>query len=594
MADFTKPDGTPFSDAELDAIIAGGQQPGHGLEAIKARGAKAIASIPPATAEEIEPSALKRGLAGLGGAMLEPVMGAAEKFELMFPGEGAAGQERVRQIGAERTARRGALSQLKETPAGQLGAFAGEVLPYVAASPTIPAQMGVGVGLGFLRGGPDRPTGIGQELATSALSGATEGATTGAMMKGAQWLGTGINAARGKYSNDGQKLMDIDAAAQRLGLTGDIAPSVRQLALNVPESAEQVGRQADKLRGTLSTTRQVPGATGGVATQTIPGGVLREELVDAVKTRYTQATQKYQAVDQLAQQTGAGNISPIYSVPQLVRLQKNAVKGDEASQLAASMINDYDQYALSWIGQPLAQGASQQQIKAAGIPVTTYHETRVAVGKALNNLQRTNPANKTSAQVRAQELLTDLKNGLDNEAEQWAKRNSTNRDVMDAYNDAREFYAKVVAPAVIENPLARKATTRRAPWTTAEEMYTAVSNPRNEELVARLEPTLGAAGTDALTTLRGLPDVGHAMATRRAPNAPMRGGLEMANVLAALRGHPTAALTSFAPGLGWAGRTGTAKRLYAAEDPLNRAVSGAVQYPQENLDRRTRTLLGQR
>lgn len=555
----------------------------------------------PATpiAEEIEPSAAKRFVAGLGGAMLEPIAGAAEKVQLAFPGEGDVGRARIAQVGSERDARRNAMRQLEETPAGQAGAFIGDAAPFVAGPARIPAQMAIAGTQGFLRGGPDKPTGITGELASSALRAGTEAATTGAMMKLGQYGGRAVNAAASNYSPAGRRMMDTDAAAQRLGLTGETAPSVRQLALNVPESAEQIGKQADTLRGTLSTTRQVPAAVGrGTEEQTIPGGVLREELSDAVRTRMAQGTAKYAAVDDFAAANNLAPVTPIYSVPQLSNMQKGAVKGDEASLLAVNMMAHANPESLQWFGNALANGLTTAQIKAQGLPLSTYHEMRVAAGKAIGNLDRVNSANKTATQWRAQKLLTDLRDGLDNEAEVWARKNAGNAEAMNLYNNAKSFYRDVVAPAVLENPLARKATTRKTPWATAEDMYTAVTNPKNEELLARLDPTMGPVGKDVVQTLRGLPDIGQAMATRRAPNAPVRGGLELANVASALRGHPLAAATSFLPGLGSVGRSQTAKRLYASKDPFDslagRPMAGALQYPQNETENWLERLLAQR
>lgn len=615
-------DYSTLTEEQLDALISGQKAevaaasepaaPGQGAAQLARRNAAAaelarMQEGAPPIAEQIEPSAWKRALAGMGGAMLDPLAGAAEKIRMAFPGEGETGKQTFADVGAERTARRGALSQLRETPAGQAGAFVGEVAPYMAAPASIPAQMGMAGGIGFMRGGADKPSGIGSELMTSGLNAAVESGTTGAVMKGLQLAGKGVNAARGRYSNEGQKLMDLDAAAQRVGLTGELRPGIGQLdpnspagimERNMPSYSKRVEQQAAKIAEELTSQRQTPGVKpGSTVTQDIPGGKLTDELTQAINTRMTQGADKYKAVDDLAAANGVGNITPIYSVPQLSRLQKNAAKGDEASLLAVNMVGDYDQYALSWLGNQLASGATQAQIKAAGIPVSEYHMTRVAVNKALNNLQRVNPANKTGTQMQAQRMLTDLRDGLDNEAEAWAKQNAGQREVIDAYNSAKQFYRETVAPAILDNPFARKVTSRRTPFKTAEELYGAMQAPGNQELIDRLVPTMGPIGRDIETTLRGLPDVGRTLARREAPPATSRGGLEA--LARTGLGHPMTALAEMAPGLGWVGRTTPAKRLYAAQDPLSqplsaRATVAGSQYLQDDPASKVRKILSQR
>jgi hypothetical protein len=603
-------DYSTLSDEELDKIISGGRSAGTSAGADTARAAtaaKAVALEPPATAEQIEPSPWKRGAAALGGAALEPIMGAWEKLQLAFPGEGVAGDATRAGIAADRTQRRGALEQLKQTPAGQFGAFAGEVLPYVnpLAPTTVPAQMGIASGIGFLRGGPDKPKDLVNELSTSGVNAVVEGATTGAVAKGAQYLGKAANAARGNYSAEGQALMSADEAAQRLGLTGDLRPGIGQLDPNskagiiergLPSYAKRVEQQASRIADELSTTRQTPGVTPGTTVdQNVPGGVLKDELTAAIRERMSQANAKYDAVDTFAAANNVAPISPIFSVPNLSRLHRNVVKGDEASQLALRMVQNYDDEALKWYGNSVANGMNQQQIKAAGISTKEYHNTRVAVNKAFSTLQRVNPANKTDIQSRAEDILKKLRDSLDDEAETWAKRNAGQREVMDAYNEAKQFYRETVAPAILENPYARKVTTKRTPWPGARDMYAATISPKNEELVDRLLPTMGSMGQDIVRTLRGLPDVASTLATGKVPSVTSQPGI--LDIGKAAVSAPLSAIAELAP-VGALSRSTAAKRLYSAEDMLKhpglgRALAAGAQYAQDPVAPRTRRLLGQ-
>jgi hypothetical protein len=594
-----------LSDEDLDRMIAGDVVPppkapgGFNTAPTQARN-EATRRKGISIAEEIEPSWVKRALAGFGGTLQEPFVSGAEKFQLAFPGQGEAGQQRIAEIGNERAQRRGALRQLRETPAGQVGSFGAEVIPYAIAPATIPAQMATAGGLGFLRGGPDRPRGIGQELATSALEGGIDAATTGLSLKGLDYVGRGLNAARGKFTPAGQRLLDTDTAAQRAGLTGELRPTIGQLDASSPignmernmaSYPGRVQRQAEKLKESLDATRQVPVPGGGMAEQVVPGGNLSQELKASIGERYKQARDMYQAVDDLALQKGVGNVTPIYSVPQLLSMQKKAVGGDEAAELAVNLVNNYDDKALTWIGDALQKGASQKDIKAAGIPMTTYHDMRVAVNKAIGSLDRVQPANKTAAQSRAQQLLQDLRSGLDNEVERWASTNSGTREVVDQYKRAKQFYSDVVAPAVVQNPFARKVGSRNRPFNSAEELYGAIHNPRNQELIERLEPTMSGDTRAMMATLKDLPEVAQTLATRQAPQMRGTGPLSLAMAAAA---HPGAA-ASLAPGVSQLSRTGMAKRLYAAEPPLRgplgRALAPAAQYPQEDLENAARRIL---
>ena len=111
------------NDPLLDVTKA---PPGRGSEVLRARNAAVEAMTPKSTAEEIEPSALARGLAALGGEVQEPFLGAAEKLQLAFPGRGKA-EETAQRISAERAQRRAELRALQRRQRGCSAGLSGRV-----------------------------------------------------------------------------------------------------------------------------------------------------------------------------------------------------------------------------------------------------------------------------------------------------------------------------------------------------------------------------------------------------------------------------------------------------------------------------------
>ena len=185
--------------------------PGQGLKDVKARGDAALATIPKVTAEEIEPSALKRAHAAFQGALFEPVHGLVEKAQIAFPG-----RDTLKDIASDRADRRAAMAQLEETGAGKFGSFVGKAAPLVAANTPLGAAAAAGTSA-FLSGGPDKPTGILNELGASAAKAVPEAALTFGGMQALKGVGKAFNAAKGNYTPEGAKAMELDSAARRQG-----------------------------------------------------------------------------------------------------------------------------------------------------------------------------------------------------------------------------------------------------------------------------------------------------------------------------------------------------------------------------------------
>jgi len=576
-------DYSALSDEELDALINASNPttaaPGAGSQALATRNS-AVAEkqerAPKPQAEQIEPSAWNRAMAALGGAAMEPVLGAVEKFQMLFPQEST-----FKDIAAARTDRRGIQRQLEETTAGKIGAFGGKALPAFVLPQTIPAQtLGMGA-LGFLEGGPDEPTGAWNEFSSSAFKGATDAAATALAMKGVQTAGKAINAAHGKLSAEGAKAMELDDAAARLGLP---KPTIGQLDPHTPAPLQAhpdlLKAQVAVLDDAMALTRNVPKPGGGTESQRVPGGQLKVGLEDAINARRAQAKDMYSAVDQFAQANGLGGVPANYTVNVLQSANKLTPSGKSptGNNIVYNLLDNYDPDAFAW----LKQAGSVKAARQGGMTMAQYHDARVATGKALNSLMRKNPADLTADQLEARSILMDLKKALDNDVAVWAKANAGNEEAVGLYNRAKDFYATTFADAVIDNPVARKVASKTRPFQSAEQMYNALINPSNQSLVDRLLPTADQRTKDILNVLRNLPGAGQAVAGRSVAPAG-RGAIGLQEALTAT-GHPLLALGEYAPGLQWISSQRPTKLLHFAATPTTRALGPSAQYPAGGLE----------
>jgi hypothetical protein len=583
-----------LSDEELKAIIAGADlskaEPGRGMEAMGAKRA-AYSELqdraPKPIAEEIEPSAWRRGMAAFGGALTEPALGLKEKFELAFPG--GNGEATRARIAADRTERRGIQRQLEETTAGQFGGFMGKAAPFALAGPTAGGQSAMAAGLGFLEGGPDTPKGLGSELASSAFKGGVDAITTGALTKGAQ-LGTkAVSGAMGRYTPDGQRAMELDASAKRLGLP---SPSIGQLDPLAPEALrahpEMAVQQAQALQARMAGSKAVPDPSGGQMSQEIPGGVLKEGMREAVSARKAQADEMYKAVDDYVSANNLQPVAPLFTLRTLAGVAKNPQFNKKPGQSADlnkvfQLLDGENPAAFQW----LKQAGSPKAAQAQGMSFAQYKEMRQTVGAVLEDLRATSPKDRKSWHNTAINELNDLKSALDNDVTRWGNQNSNNPEAIELYKRANDFYRDVAAPATKSDVAVKSALPigHKRGWAGPEGMYASVTNPLNRSLVERLLPTASRETSDMLNVLQNLPDVGAVVAKGSVPT----GGAsrELGALARAALGHPGLALLETAPGARWLSTTRPAKGAYFGRGygkGAAHAVGPALQYPAGGLE----------
>lgn len=535
---------------------------------------------PGPTGEEIEPSSIKRGAKAGFNALIEPVIRGKEKFEIAFPGRGEqAEQETMERIGKARQERSDLRDRLESTTAGHVGGFIGRSAPYALAGPTPMGQAAMAGMLGFLGGGSDQPTGIGQELMSSGLQGVTDAAFGGATTKGMQAVAQGVRGNMGQLTPQGQQAMGLNAATQRLGLP---SPTIGQLDQTAPQAlrapASLVQQQAQALEQRMAQQRQAPTPGGGTETQTLQGGRLLEGMKEAVNVRKQQARSMYEAVDDYVTKHELGNVPSNYTVNTLSSINKKLTehgKDPTGNNLVFNLLDNYDPDAFRW----LKDAGSPKAAREAGMSMTQYHDARVAVGRSLGSLERIPPANRTADQNEAFKSLTELKSALDNDVERWAKQNAGNEEAMKLYNTAKEFYHKTAGPA-INNPFTRKVVSQTRGFQSPEAMMQATMHPLNRSLVGRLSDTASPETRDLLNVLQNLPNVGRTVVSGSVPEAvaPSTG---LGALVTSAGGHPGLAAMRTMPGLQALSRTRLAKNAYFGKGLPGYAVGPAGQYATE-------------
>lgn len=531
--------------------------------------------------------------AGVGKTIDDWTSGVANKAMLMnLPDSPVMRKAILDRMNQEKADKANVDQQLMQNPAAIAGQVLGYALPSVAAPVRLGAQMALQGGLGALSSPVKPVNGPLNELSGSAIRGAEDALGTWAGGKLVEGAGRGINALRGNYTPEGAQMMELSDAAQRLGLPspsiGELDPNsimgiLHSSSMSRPARARESG---EALKRALSS--EVPTAEGP---RVVSGGKYIDELKGAVQGRYNQAHGKYDAVDQFVQANGLDNIKPQNTFSQLGRIaQKFTPQGSSHDvNPVLNLLTKYDPEAFDWV-RSLGANPTKRYVAQTirdGIPVSNYHDMRVAVNKAWSVVNRQLARDPTSAATQEMEKeLNGLRRALDSDAGTWAAQNSGNAEAMKLYGHANDFWKTVVAPAVLDNPVARKLSSRVSPYLTGEQAINSTTSTANRPLVDLLSPTLSDRGADMVRVTRGLPDAAKYVVSGETPKlAPSLTSLAL--LAPSFVRAPVRVAGSLAEELGGLSRTEALKRLYAArlaEGPLARMGYGAAQYPAQGVE----------
>lgn len=615
-------DYSTLSDEELDALIAGEapapkappQSTGEFIKQGFAAGKGKSFNAPPPEDNTMGMPGWQLGLAGAGGEMNELLQGAKEKAQIAFAPPGDEGAKLRAAIAAERAQRKAVMQKLYANPEAVAGQMAAKILPAIAAPARLPAQMALEGGLEMMKAGAPRPTGLPSEMAGSLVRGAEGAGTVGVLGKGMQMAGKTAGALAGRTTDEGATALRAREAARNLGIpaptVGQLYPSSPMATIDraMPGHDELLLSQAKALRSAVDDPLRLP--EGDVPNV---GGAFKNELADAVQQRYAIAAEKYKAVDDIVASKGLGGLMPIYTARSVTATNAPGY------EVAADLLTRYGFDAASVAGQ------SANALGKMPLQFSNYQTMRVAVNKSLNTLDRgiataeRMGASIPKENVNARKWLSDLKTAMDNDAERWAKTNADNREAVDAFKDATAYFRDVVAPTVIENPVARRAATRRGGYATGEAALRGATSNEGMPFLGRLYPTMTRRGQDMTDVLRNLPDVRTTALSKDMTVPSTAGGL--GQVARAAMGHPLTAAQmamSHVPGLQGLTRSAAAHRLAAAPDLVTgatpaiapsaslrarlapaqgagrRSAWGLLQYPQQSAEEYTQSILQNR
>jgi len=563
MADYSQ-----MSDEELDNIINGVVPPAAenpvlapALAAAKSR--QVIEDSKPDMSYGMSP--IQLGLAGAGSDLNELYQGIKEKGQLAFAPEGQAGKDLVSQIQADRADRKHINEQLFSNPSANAGRFASQAITAAAAPARLPAQMALEGALSFIKPGSEKPTSIGGELVNSLLQGGIGAGSVGAIGKGIQSLGKIGGASISRFTPEGQQAVSTKEAAQRLGLPptslGQLYPTSPMASVEkaLPGYGERVTSQAKELKNVLDRPIVLPeGEVSDV------GRAYVDELATAAQQRMAQGAQKYKAVDEHIAANGLGGFKPMYTARAITNTN------NPGYEVASDLLSRYGFDAAS------TKGAKASDLAKVDLTFDNFHTMRTAANKALNTLNRgIETAERMGTSIPAEnraarKYLQDFKTSLDSDAEAWATKHASNDEALNLYKDATKYYRDVVAPTVLDNPIARKSMSQARGFKTGQEGLSASTSNAGIPMVDRLYPTMTRRGQDMTDVLRNLPDVRSTALSRDMQVPETRGGLMQ--VLRAATGHPLTAAETVAsrlPGVRGVSESNWANKLVGAEDVLS-------------------------
>lgn len=497
-----------FSDEDLERIAAGtytspGLEPGQvaaGSKAASVREEMRRPTVKPDASQGM--SGLELALAGAGGELQDIGSGLKEKLQLAFRPEGDAGREIVKEIAKNRAERAAINKQLYSNPEAVAGKFGANAVIGAATPARIGAQMATQGMLEAAKPGTEAPQSVWPELVNSALHGGVSAGATGVVGKGLGALGRTIGAARGNLTEEGASALATKKAASDLGLS---PTGVEQLYPNstygrimrtLPGYEDRVINQARELAKRLDEPMHTP--EGDVPDV---GRKFVGELANAAENRLRLGADKYKAVDEFIEANGLGNFKPMYTARAVTNTN------NPGYEVASDLLTRYGFDAKAVAGQ------NASELGKADLSFANFHTMRTAANKALSSLDRgIATAERMGTPIPAEnraarKFLSDFKTALDSDAERWAAKHKSNEDALDLYRDATKYYREVVAPTVLDNPVARKAMSRRSPYRTGHEGLAATTSEAGSKFVDRLIPTMGEEGLAMNTVLRGLPDV---------------------------------------------------------------------------------------
>ena len=545
-------------------------------------------------------------LAGMGGELNDLGQGLKEKAQLAFRPKGPEGDKMLADINTARSEREQINQQLYRNPSANVGRFAAQAIPAIAAPSRLGAQVALQAALDFAKPGGDNVTGFGSEAISSGINALRGGTSMYGVGKGMQVLGKLAGAATGSMTPAGEAALRTDEAARNLGLpplsVGQLAPdsAFGKIDAALPGSGQRVIDQAAALDQATGKPLSLP--EGDVWRK---GAAYQDELKQAVQNRLDLGTQKYRDVDSYVAANGLQGIKPTYTANVLTS------KNNKGYQ---SALDDLEYYGFD--GARNVPGMNAAQIKSQPMTFEEYHNLRVATNKSLNTAQRAIDTSRrigTSLDpelIQKRAYLSDLKTALDSDAERWASLNQGNGDALGLYKDATNYYRDVVAPTVLDNPIAGKLLSRRNGFKDGEEATRASLSNSGMPKVDLLQPTMTDRGADMTQVLRNLPDVRERLLFGKSPDQSSVGPVLRAALTAA--GHPISAveaISSHLPGIDRLMESGLMKRLFFAQNPLEgaspalqgglsavrsrfapsqglvpRAAYGAAQYPQDSVD----------
>ena len=390
------------------------------------------------TAKEIEPSALKRGLAGAGRSMVNKWRGLTGETE---PAPGA---------------------ELEEDTAGSIGAMIPDALGSMLMPARIIPQAIYGVATKAV------------EPASNALERVVSGLKGGAEFGGGQALASGavrgINALGGRLSRTGEAAKAAKGAGLNL-TAGDLADS-RLMRLAEEKSIHSPSRnQADEIANIMNTEGGDPITLG---------------VMNAYKAAQDKVTGAAGRLDQMIQSGVLPGVTPRKTyemVKEIARRSPDTLNNVRDPELR-TIIDEIISYPAGRIPKTMDFGKLDELRKALG-PVMAKVEVQSKSGAS--NIT-TSDANRWK----------QLYKGIMNDIDSWGSKAAT-EDALKAHKELSSTFKNEVLP-MREHPIAGKIINER--YDRPEDLVRDLTSPRNRSIVNDLYGRLDMGGKNAFDAIR--------------------------------------------------------------------------------------------